>query len=305
VDYGDEELLAICVVRNGALHIRSFLDHHFALGVRHIVLLDNGSSDETIPIASEYQCVTILRTDCPYSLYENVMKRYLARRFSPGRWNLCVDVDELFDYPYSDQLPLTSLLRYLNTSGYTAVVAQMLDMFSDEPLATLRSSPSDDLRARNPYFDVSAIRKQDYPYGELSNPDVKFHWDGIRKAVFGTDLGLTKAALVKVDDAIELFVNGHHFWHARVADFTCVLLHFPFVGTFAAKVTDAVATGRYGGITTPVYEGYWAGLRDGVGSRSFRGPTAHRLGPIDSLLDDGFLVAGEGFRRWVRAAGGP
>ena len=30
------------------------------------------------------------------------MKRYLAERFSPGRWNLCADIDELSDYPFSE-----------------------------------------------------------------------------------------------------------------------------------------------------------------------------------------------------------
>jgi hypothetical protein len=38
----------------------------------------------------------------PSNKYENTMKRYLAERFSPGRWNLCADIDELFDYPFSE-----------------------------------------------------------------------------------------------------------------------------------------------------------------------------------------------------------
>ena len=46
--YGEEELVALCVVRNGALHVRSFLDHHLSLGVKHVVLLDNGSTDDTV-----------------------------------------------------------------------------------------------------------------------------------------------------------------------------------------------------------------------------------------------------------------
>ena len=30
-----------------------------------------------------------------------VMQQYLVARFGKGRWSLCVDIDELFDYPYS------------------------------------------------------------------------------------------------------------------------------------------------------------------------------------------------------------
>ena len=32
VDYGLDEVVVICVVRNGASHIRSFIEHHFGLG---------------------------------------------------------------------------------------------------------------------------------------------------------------------------------------------------------------------------------------------------------------------------------
>ncbi len=147
ISYADDELLAISVVRNGALHIRSFLDHHLALGVKHIVILLNDSTDETMTIAAAYPNVTLLRTRSPYARYENVMKRYLARRFSRGRWNLCVDIDQLFDYPYSDRLPIKDFLRYLTASSNMAVVAQMLDMFTDLPLELLQSSVDDDVAA--------------------------------------------------------------------------------------------------------------------------------------------------------------
>ena len=59
--------------------------------------------------------VTVLQTDAPYNKYENTMKRYLAERFSSGRWNLCADIDELFDYPFSESLSLRDFLGYLNT----------------------------------------------------------------------------------------------------------------------------------------------------------------------------------------------
>ena len=44
-------------------------------------------------------------------------------------WVLCVDIDELFDYPFRREIPTVDLLRYLNRCGFTAVVAQLLDLF--------------------------------------------------------------------------------------------------------------------------------------------------------------------------------
>src|SRR5262249_61669741 len=88
LNYSDDELVVVCVVRNGCIYINSFIKHYFTLGVKHIVFLDNGSSDNTIKLASTYSNVTVLKTDLPYSKYENVMKDYLVPRCQIGIWNL-------------------------------------------------------------------------------------------------------------------------------------------------------------------------------------------------------------------------
>src|SRR5688572_5792581 len=88
ISYAMDELIVLCMVRNGELHVKSFIEHHQALGVKHIVLLDNGSTDQTVELARTFERITILQTMRPYRKYETVMKRYLVRRFSEGRWNL-------------------------------------------------------------------------------------------------------------------------------------------------------------------------------------------------------------------------
>ena len=296
IAYGPDEVVAICVVRNGELHVRSFLEHHFALGVKHVVMLMNGSTDATAAVAAGYPNVTILRTELPYAKYENLMKRYLARRFSMGRWSLCVDIDELFDYPDAGTVPLRALLRYLNEQRHTAVVAQMLDMFADGPLERLRSTPADRLRDAYPFYDTSRVRQSEYTYSQLTNPNVRMHQGGIREQAFGTRNYLTKAPLVRVTSDLELFVDWHHVRGATISDFTAVLLHYPFVSTFAVKVADAVATGRYGHFTTAEYHRYSAALRQG--DIVLRQPSARRLADTRQLLDDGFLVAGPAFTAW-------
>ena len=298
VEYGRNEVLALCVVRNGAAYIRSFVQHHFELGVRHIVFLDNGSTDDTVAIAQEYDNITILEANCPYHKYENVMKRYLAHRFSQGKWALFVDIDELFDYPFSDVLSLPSLIAYLNHYSYTAVVAQMLDMFPDTTLSGLWTMTTGDcLKEAYPYYDVSNIRKSDYLWGKLSNPSVKRYHGGIRDTLFGTNNGLTKVALFFVDEHIDLFVKWHHVNNAYIADFTGVLLHYPFVSSFSQKVLEAVETRRYGYFTIQ-YELYWKTLQEDP-QRRIRLDTAHVLTTIKSLLDTGFLVASPNFLQWV------
>src|SRR5215216_4612946 len=129
VPYGEDELVVVCLVRNGRPFVKSFVEHYLALGAKHIFFLDNNS--------------TVLRTELPFKNpkgglrgTETHFKQYLIDRFGKkDRWCLYADIDELFDYPYSDVVGLDSFLGYLTEKSYTAVAAQMLDMFPEEPLS--------------------------------------------------------------------------------------------------------------------------------------------------------------------------
>ena len=300
ISYAPDEVLAICVVRNGESYIHSFVEHHLRLGVQHIVFLDNGSTDGTVDAIREHEHVTLLQTDRPYRTYENLMKRYLAERFSRGRWNLCVDVDERFDYPGSERVSLSDLIGYLRTHGYTAVVAQMLDLFPDGSLADLDRFGGDRMTSTHIYYDTSNIRTSDYIWGIPSNDAIRMYWDGIRHSLFRTRLGLTKAPLAFVGSDAELFVDWHHVGNARLADFSAVLLHYPFDSTFRAKVQDAVEYGRYGAAYEKDYRAYWRAFRTDPGS-SLRQPTSRRWRGVDALIDEGFLVTSSAYRRWLEA----
>ena len=124
------------------------------------------------------------------------------------------------------------------------------------------------------------------------------HWGGIRRTVFGTNNGLTKAALVLMDGKVKPFVEWHQTAGAVVADVTCVLMHYPFVSTFAEKVEDAVRTGRYGALTTDEYVGYCRELARNP-RLCLKGPSARRFSGLEPLIADGFLVVSDDYVRWV------
>jgi hypothetical protein len=224
-----------------------------------------------------------------------------VHRFSQHRWNLFADIDERFDYPYSDVIGVSGLLTYLNAHSYTAVVAQMLDLFGDGPLDDReRSAPEDSLAEKYPYYDISAVEKHDYTFGRPANTAIKMHTGGVRKAVFGTENGLTKAALILASAEVVPFVGWHHTEHASIADFSCVLLHYPFLSTFYAKVEEAVRTDRYRVSASREYKRYWSRLKD-TPHLSLKQETAKRFEGVNSLLDSGFLVVSEEYMRWVDA----
>ncbi len=298
VAYEDDELLVICVVRNGEDYVQPFMAHYRALGVRHVVFLDNGSTDGTVDRLRRYDGVTVLETDAPYERYENTMKRYLAERFSPGRWNLIADIDELFDFPYSDRISLRAFLRYLNRRGYTAVAAQMLDMFADRPLNALPVDADEDLTSTYRYYDISDVVAERYGFLDAGDLGIRLHRGGIRRTVFGTPNGLTKAALVRMDGRTQPFVAWHHVRHARFADVSCVLRHYPFLPSFYRKVQDAVATGRYGPQTSDEYAAYWAVLARQP-DVNLRRETAREWSSLEELIESGFLVVSPAYRQWV------
>jgi hypothetical protein len=260
------------------------------------VLLDNGSDDDTVELAAAYDQTTVLQTDVPFRSYESVMKRYLARRFSSGRWNLCVDIDERFDFPFSGSAGLRSFIEYLNRRSFTAVLAQMLDLFGD-PAAEQEPDPGGraGFRGAFPCYDVSAVEQADYTWGTVPRADIRMHWGGVRRTLFGTRNGLTKAALVRVQPGSELFIDWHHAAGVSNADVTAVLLHYPFAGNFAEKVRDAVTTRRYGMRTTAEYRRYARVVLKEPRLR-ITGPGTRRFHNVDALLDDGFLVASEEWR---------
>ncbi|WP_157056480.1 glycosyltransferase family 2 protein [Pseudorhodobacter aquimaris] len=128
VKLAGDEVAVICLVKDAAYFIEAFLAHHHALGVRHIVLVDNGSSDDTIAIAKRFDSVTILQNTLPAKQYEVLLRVVAARQVVRGGWFLFADADEMFEVPLDAALP--QLLGYLNKHGYTAMVTQMLDLFS-------------------------------------------------------------------------------------------------------------------------------------------------------------------------------
>ncbi|MCP4755225.1 MAG: glycosyltransferase family 2 protein, partial [Proteobacteria bacterium] len=181
-----DEVIAVCVVKNGAEHIDTFTDHHFQLGVVHIVFLDNGSTDDTVEKASRYRNVTILGTRLPFKSYVKNFRTYLKSRFSKGNWCLCLDIDERFDYPYSDILGLGALTAYLRDRSYNAVLANMLDMFADKPLDVLAGRNDRPLEEEYEFYDLSGIIKEKIKTpAVVSNDNLREYRGGLSETAFG------------------------------------------------------------------------------------------------------------------------
>jgi hypothetical protein len=318
VPYGEDELVVVCVVRDGRPYVRSFLEHYSSLGAKHIAFLDNNSADGTVEVLKEHENVTVLRTELSYKATDNtpgkgwtreiLFKQYLIDRFGTGgRWCLCVDIDELFDYPYSDAVGLDSLLHYLNSKSYTAVAAQMLDMFPKEPLSGRAGSEDEPLKARHRFYDISNVKRRRMRgrairlNNTIGSNDIELFLGGIRDTIFGTSPCLTKFPLVFSDGEVKP-MDGSSHWvgNARVADFSGVLYHYKFLDEHFRKQAAQAVREEHRFRNSAEYKRYLEVL-ESTPSLQVKRETARELRSVNDLLGNHFLVVSEDYVGWVNA----
>ena len=305
VSLGEDELVVVCLVRDGEPWLEAFVEHYFSLGARHLVFLDNGSDDATVSVAAHHDDVTVLRSTLPFKSNELLFRRYLISRFGRGRWSLCADVDEFFDYPYSDVMGLDALLGYLNSKSYTAVAAQMLDMFPEGPLAGRRGESPQNFRERHNLYDLSALKRKDLEKHSgrnnvYHNADIDCFAGGIRETVFGVRPRLTKFPLVFSDGAVRpVEESPHHIDNARIADFSCVLFHYKYVGHFHEQAAQAVREENHWNDSAQ-YKQYLEVL-DQNPRLTLRRDTSREIESVNDLLEEQFLAVSSEYVSWVDA----
>jgi Glycosyl transferase family 2 len=301
VAYEPDELVVVCLVRDGRPYVKSFVEHYRSLGAKHLFFLDNNSTDGTVEALKNYDNTTVFRSKLPFKEYDVLFKQYLIGRFGKkDRWCLCVDIDELFDYPYSDVIGLGSLLGYLSSNSYTAVAAQMLDMFPEEPLSGREGNLEDEpLKELHRFYDISNLKRVSIKKNPrlrnntLQSDEIETFRDGIDNTVFGTEPLRTKFPLVFTDGRIKPFDRSSHWVdNAKIADITCVLFHYKFLdGYFQKRTVQAVQEENH--------------YKNSRGAKKHlevldRNPTlqvkresARELKGVNDLVENGFLVVSE------------
>jgi hypothetical protein len=299
------EAVVTCVVKNGEFYLENFIRHYLHMGFRHIFFLDNGSTDRTISIAQQYPNVSVCASHLSIDSHQAHFKKYLAQTSSEGGWCLDADIDEFFDYPFSDQISLRDFLEYLNSQRSTAVITQMLDMFSDQPLGSLSAAPEKDLKGVYQHYDLSNATRTGYQdasfvarFGhsnEVTHDKASLYFGGIRKTLYGNNCLLTKHSLF-VPGQVEPFPHVHFVNHARLADVSCVLLHYKLTG----NALQTAVQNREGFVG--ISQGYsdFINLLTSHPDVRIKKDTAARLRSVNDLLANDFLFMSANYEQYVR-----
>jgi hypothetical protein len=306
ISIAKDEAVVTCVVKNGEFYIESFIEHYSQMGFRHIFFLDNGSNDQTIELAKVKNNVSVFRCDLSINKYQRLFKRYLAKNTAIGGWRLDADIDEFFNYPFSDSITFQDFLGYLNRENYSAVVTQLLDMFSDSPVGRSdQEGPETSFKEVYQYFDISNIEKEPYctsklgaKYGHkntIANPDTALIFGGIRKSLYGNNCLLTKHSLFLPEKGLDLFPHVHFVNRARLADISCIMHHYKLT----SNVLDIAQQNKEG------FSANSAGYNDFIkflvqnNGLDIKTNSAAKFKSVDDLVRCGFLFSSDRYRGYI------
>jgi hypothetical protein len=306
VDLKSNEAAVTCLFKNGEYYLESVVRHHTKMGFKHIFLLDNHSTDDSEKIAKKYSNVSYFKTGLPVNKYQYQIVNEFANRTIRNGWCLHIDLDELFDYPYSERMSLDRFIAYLNSRNYTAVVTQMLDMFACESLANLTSNTREDIKAKYTSYDTSAITRVAYAESELhkkfsnkstiSNNNIPLLYGGIRKKLYNLDCLLSKNSLFRVEGNKNVLCHVHFAQNVYIADISCVLLHYKLtscgmqIAIQNSKTFDAIRSG---------YQDFIKLMEENPDSKISEGSKKY-MGAIN-LVEEDFLTVTKQFTDYVNA----
>lgn len=242
IEKGSNIVNVLCVVKNGAYYIERFIKYHKELGVDTLTFLDNGSNDDTIKIASRFDCVRIFTNTLPYKKYWHHFKRFMFEEYGRNCWNLILDIDEFFEGPFNKQISLKELVRYNEENNYSAVVTHMVDLIPKENILSVNRNQ--DFLKNHIYYSNDNLKIKDYntiiKSNKIHNTQINFYTNGWRDMIFGVgEIMLTKHSFIKGDEKLK-YTHDHFVENASVADYTCILKHYKFHNGFKKYVEDSV-----------------------------------------------------------------
>jgi glycosyl transferase family 2 len=304
----EDEVVLVLLGRNVSPNLETFFKHHRSLGVRHVLYVDNGSTDDSLDKAISIGNITVASCSAEFKKYQNYIRNYCAQKYYSGGWRLMLDADELFDYPGSSQLSLSQLVMELNKRRYTAVVAQMLDMVPPGRLLDYPGTTLEEAVRTHIGYHLDGIKCFDYHSDEyklhwffaqngIANSDIKILHGGIRALLFGENCMLTKHPLFKTNSGINPMPHPHVSTGLNCAGFSALISHYKFSGDLIARDVQELAENRRSNIVE--LEQRICAFEKNP-SLTFDVPGLRKKPSLDELLAEKFLVADDEAREYLR-----
>lgn len=232
------EIRLFMVVRNEAPRLPFFFEHYLRLGVDRFFIIDNGSTDQTIPFLLTQKNTHVFKTGASFgkAKFGSEWLRILMRKFGKKHWGLVTDADEILIYPHYEKINLKKFCSFLDKEGSNALNSLLLHMYKYQPFKSLKYKKALDFLKEFPYFDRKPCREASTPNPECSN--VIYCKGDMPQRMFGLETTLNKVILFKFNPKIRLS-DGQHFVHtANLSSIRGALLHFKYTANLLNKATE-------------------------------------------------------------------
>lgn len=292
----DDQVALILVGRDVSYFLDHHIRYHLALGISHIVYVDNGSTDDSVEIAKRFPDTTVASCTADFRGHQGRIRHLANTHFLRGGWRLAIDPDELLDYPGSDRIDLPELTRRMTVRGHSALVAQMLDMVFDGPMSAAALIDFAEAERQFDRFSLRGLSRTPYhgsglklawflEKNRISNSDIPILFGGLRHVAFGENCCLTKHALFRMGKGVVPHPHPHVTTGVTCTDFSAVLKHYKFAGDMLAREKKLLSENRVSHGETRLRVASLEGRDDiNLGRYAeFQGFT------VDRLVEQGFL----------------
>ena len=291
-------LVAVTRARDEGWRFPFWLAYHRWLGIDHFVVIDNRSVDETANLLSVEVDVTLLHAPGDYASlgYVHWIGSVLAAA-PPERWNLMLDVDELFVPTPWQRDGLREAVKQLEAQDADVVPALMVDCYPPRfPIPDEAVSPVPWMRAplfdRGPYAYWSRRRRR--PHLMYRGVRERLFWPQRywqkllpkaikRKFKIAKAPYIIKAPLFRQGPSRGVWDHEAAFPTARRARQLAYILHYKFDVDFYRKVTLALKERQYF-MGSAQYDAYQTLPKNGV---VLEVPRSRRFTGLRSLIEAG------------------
>lgn len=222
------DVVLLCVTRNTASYISSFLDHYRKLGVTRFAFVDDHSNDGTREILLDATDVDLFESNFTYRQSDGglVWRDMLVDLYGRDRWYISVDSDEYLIYPGCERRPISDFIIDFQRIGRKRALAAMIDLYGDGPLGATRPHDPPNAPPTNfcPLFDGDGYRLVNEKFCMAVR-------GGPRQRLFGVDMRLTKFPLLFADAATRFNGSSPHApmpIQRNFAPVHAILLHYKF-----------------------------------------------------------------------------
>jgi Glycosyl transferase family 2 len=247
------DVSAFACVRNERARLPAMFEHHRRLGVDTFYVVDNGSTDGSLEYLLAQPDVHLWVTPDSFAAAHCGTDWLLALMADQGGdgWRLVIDADELFVYLGYEHTSIGELCRRLDSEGADALLAVIVDVYSDRPITETTYRIGEDPLSVCPWFDRqpwTAIKNAFW--GHQSHPSF---FGGARQRVFGAPAGVdadtyytvNKVPLFRGNSTLRPSPNFHWIDGARVSIGRAALLHWKYVAGFATHARNEAARGEH------------------------------------------------------------